>query len=153
MDLFNDAPAYFDEDDRYFNEDSTRDDDPPVMQALYQMAERIAALPTVRIANPQRMRQVMAVKAALEQLQIENGEQPSVELHDHAPFFPHSCGISLRSEYLEAMEPARFVPILQLADHIEIFPLTGSRFEISMVFRHVYEVQVLDKEDTSSAAT
>ena len=51
------------------------------------------------------------------------------------------------------MEPARFVPILQLADHIEIFPLTGSRFEISMVFRHVYEVQVLDKEDTSSAAT
>ena len=76
MDLFNNAPAYFDEDDRYFNEDSTRDDDPPVMQALYQIAERIAALPTVRIANPQRMRQVMAVKAALEQLQIENGERP-----------------------------------------------------------------------------
>ena len=87
--------------------------------------------PKVQALVPERYREVLQAKAALDLLLVQNGTDLSrLELR---PLFG-SASVSAEMEELVVSDPALFQKITEKASNFEIYPLLNGKMRLALVF-------------------
>lgn len=126
------------EEDEFGFEDSVQENGGLELQTLYWMLSEYAEKPKILILNPDRMHQVLWVKAMLEKVQADNLEIPDVRVTADGLFLG-VCGLSMETYLLVLQKPEEYQALVT-ADNIEVVPLRNGRLQVNLTFYRVFEV-------------